>query len=334
MATEIESLLDYALQIGASEVIVTEGAPAAVRLAGKVGAIPEAPVVEFGSLRTFLGSMDGESGTIMGGPWCGSRWRVRYCRAALGNTAVFRPVLDECPDFSALGAPDAMANLLGLSSGLVVFGGPACSGKTTTATAYVSALCQSGIIRASLLNPKEELKVKRGDCLVLEDSRGSILDKIEQALRSGTDLIWLGDFEGLSLIPILKAAEAGALVVLNVSAGNTVGVLEALLASVDSSDRLLARNMLASVLKATVVQRLIPAAEGNGAVPAWEIMFGTQNVASRIRNGEHYTLPSIIAASASDGMLLMDDCLSGLVGAGYITQEDAAKYAANPARVG
>lgn len=334
MATEIESLLDYALQIGASEVVVTEGAPAAVRLAGKVCAIPDAPVVEFGALRDFLGSMDGESGLVIGGPWCNSRWRVRYFRAALGNAAVFRPVLEECPDFSALGAPEMMNDLLGLSSGLVVFGGPACCGKTTTATAYVSALCQSKILRASLLNSKEELKVKAGDSLVLEDTNGSIQDKIDQALRSGTDLIWLGDFEGISLIPVLQAAEAGALVVINVSAGNTVGVLEALLSSEESGDRNLARNMLASVLKAVVVQRLIPAAEGNGAVPAWEIMYGTQNVASRIRNGEQYTLPSIIAASASDGMLLMDDCLAELAKAGYILPEDAAKYVANPARLG
>lgn len=69
MATEIDSLLDYALQVGASEVIVTEGAPAAVRLAGKVCAIPDAPATEFGTLRKFLGSMDGESGMILGGPW-------------------------------------------------------------------------------------------------------------------------------------------------------------------------------------------------------------------------------------------------------------------------
>jgi len=334
MATEIESLLDYALQVGASEVVVTEGAPAAVRLAGKVCTIPDAPAVEFGTLRNFLGSMDGESGTILGGPWCNSRWRVRYCRAALGNTAVFRPLLEECPDFSALGVPEMLNSMLGLSSGLVVFGGPACSGKTTTATAYVSALCQSKILRVSLLNQKEELKVKRGESLVLDDSRGDVQSKIAQALRSGTDLIWLGDFEGLSLIPILKAAEAGALVVLTVSAGNTVGVLEALLSSEAPEKRGLARNMLASVLKSVVVQRLVPAAEGNGSIPAWEILYGTQNVASRIRNGEHYTLPSIIAASAADGMLLMDDCLAELVKAGYVTQEEAAKYAANPVRMG
>lgn len=333
MATEIESLLDYTLQIGASELILTEGATSAVRLAGKVCAIPDAPAVEIGTLRNFLGSvMDGEDGMILGGPWCGSKWRVRYCRAALGNAAVFRPVLEECPDFSSLGAPETLQNLVGLSSGLVVFSGPACSGKTTSATAFVSAVCQSKIARVSLLNANEEIGVKSGDSLVLKDSRGDVPSKIDQALRSGSDLIWVGDFEGLSLIPILQAAESGALVVMTVTAGNSVGALDALLSAETPANRDLARNMLASVLKAVVVQRLLPGAEG--AVPAWEILYGTQNVSSHIRSGEHYALPSIIAASASEGMQLMNDSIASLVNAGYVTQEDAAKYATNPTRMG
>ncbi|WP_295040106.1 ATPase, T2SS/T4P/T4SS family [uncultured Fibrobacter sp.] len=332
MATEIESLLEYTLNVGASELVVTEGASSAVRLAGKVCAIPDAPAVEPGALRNFLGSMEGESGTLMGGPWCGSRFRVRYNRTALGNSATFRPVLDECPDFSALGAPPSLANVLGFRSGLVVFAGPACSGKTTTATAYVSALCQSGILRVSLLDKDAEMPVKRGESLILENTTGTVPEKMEQALRSGIDLIWLGNFEGLSLIPVLRAAEAGALVVLTVTAGNAVGALDALLSSETLENRDVARNMLASVLKAVVVQRLLPGAQG--AVPAWEILYGSQNVASKIRSGEHYTLPSIIAASASEGMILMDDCLAELENSGFVAQEDVARYASNPARMG
>ena len=331
MATEIESLLEYTLNVGASELVITEGAASAVRLAGKVCAIPDAPAVETGSLRNFLNSMDGESGTVMG-TWCGSKWRVRYNRTALGSSAIFRPVLDECPDFSALGVPESMMNLLGIRSGLIVFSGPACSGKTTTATAYVSALCQSGIMRVSLLDQDAEMPVKQGDSLVLENSTGSIPEKMEQALRSGIDLIWLGNFEGQSLIPVLRAAESGALVVLTVTAGNAVGALDALLSSEPLENRDMACNMLASVLKAVVVQRLLPGAQG--VVPAWEVLYGTQNVASKIRSGEYYTLPSIIAASASEGMRLMDDCLAELVKAGYVSQEDAVRVISNPARLG
>lgn len=333
MATEIESLLEYTLNVGASELIISEGALSAVRLYGNVCAIPDAPAVEPGSLRALVGAMDGESGSIIAGPWSGSRWRVRYNRAALGNSAVFRPLLEECPDFSSLGAPPTMESLLGLNSGLVVFAGPACSGKTTTASAYVSALCQSAILRVSNLASAEELPIKTGESLLLKDASGSVEDKLIQGLRSGTDLFWMGDFEGLSLIPILEAAEAGALVVLTVTAGNTVGALEALLSGVPDEKRDLARNMLASVLKAVVVERLLPGAENN-SVAAWEVLFGSQNVASRIRAGELFTLPSVISASTSEGMLLMDDCLASLVQSGYVAKEEAGKYVSNLAALG
>lgn len=332
MATEIESLLEYALNVGASELIVTEGAPSAVRLSGKVCSIPDAPAVEVGSLREILTSMDGESGTVMGS-WCGSKWRVRYFRAALGNAAVFRPVLGECPEFASIGAPESINALLGFNSGLVVFAGPACSGKTTTATSYLSALCQSKILRVSFLNGEKEIPVKCDPCLVLKDDSGDVEQKVEQALRSGTDVIWLGDFDGRALIPVLHAAEAGALVVLNVTAGNSVGVIDALISAVPNESRALVRNLLASVLKAIVVQRLLPSTQG-GSTAAWEVLFGTQNVAAKIRNGEHFTLPSILAASAADGMMLMDDCIIQLVNAGYVSSEDASRYVANPALLG
>ncbi|WP_407443659.1 ATPase, T2SS/T4P/T4SS family [Fibrobacter sp.] len=335
MATEIESLLEYVLNIGGSELIVAEGSLSAVRLSGKVCGIPDAPEIKLGALRDFLGAVDGESGTIVGGPWANTKWRVRYFREAHGNSAVFRPLLSECPQFGDLGAPQSLRNLLGVNSGLVVFAGPACSGKTTTATAYVSALCESGVLRASLLDEAREYPVKIGNSLVFENSVGTVPSKMEQALRSGCDLFWMGDFDSENLMPMLRAANAGSLVVCTITAGNSVGAIDALLAAVPSESRALARTMLASALKAIVVQRLLPsAAEGNPAVSTWEILFNSQNAATFIRSGEYFKLPSVIAASAADGMLLMDDCLAELIRSGFVTREEAERYASNVARLG
>ncbi len=335
MATEIESLLDYVLNIGGSELIVTEGAPSAVRLAGKVCSIPDAPAVGPGALREFLTSIEGETGSIIGGPWAGSKWRVRYFREALGNSAVFRPLMAECPSFADLGEPPVLENLLGMSSGLVVFAGPACSGKTTSATAYVSALCESRILRACFLDSAEEIPVRAGESLVAQNSSGTTSEKMEHALRCGCDLFWMGDFNAENLLPMLRAAESGSLVVCTVTAGNSVGVLDALLSNVSPEDRTLARTMLAATLKSVIVQRLLPPAqEGVAAVPAWEILFNTQSVASLIRSGDNFKIPSVIATSANEGMMLMDDCLAELTRSGYVSREEAGRYVANPARLG
>jgi twitching motility protein PilT len=184
------------------------------------------------------------------------------------------------------------------------------------------------------LDEGHELPVKTGESLKLVNTVGSTSEKLEQGLRSGTDLFWLGDFDGSSLISILRAAESGALVVLNVTAGNAVGVIDALLSGVSPENRDLVRTMLAASLKAVVVQRLLPAAaEGGGAVSAWEILFNTQNVAAHIRSGEQFKLTSVMASSSSEGMLLMDDCLAELVRSNYVTAEEAGRYVSNPARL-
>ena len=334
MASEIESLLEYALNIGASDLIVTEGAPSAVRFAGRVCAIPESTALPFGSLLEFLGSLDGESGTFIGGPWKDSKWRVKYFREALGNAAIFRPLMPECPDIGSLGMPPSLDNLLGLNSGLVVFGGPVCSGKTVSAISYVSAMCSSGMLRFCNLDDGHELPVKTGESLMLANTVGSISEKLEQGLRSGTDIFWVGDFDPSTLVSLLRAADAGALVVVNVTAGNAVGVVDTLLSAATSENRDLVRTMLAAALKAVVIQRLLPAStEGSGAVPAWEILYNSQNVAAHIRSGDLFKLPSIMAASASEGMLLMDDSISELVRTGYVTAEEAGRYVSNPARL-
>ena len=184
MATEIEALLEYGLNIGASEVIISEGGTSAVRLAGKVCTIPDAPSIEPGTIAGFLGHLDGESGSMIGGPWVNSRWRVRYFREARGNSGVFRPILDQCPDFSMLGVPETMNNLLGLSSGLIVFGGPACSGKTTTASAYVRTLCSCKMLRTSIINDQEEIPIDGGESLILKDSTGSVAEKMDQVAET------------------------------------------------------------------------------------------------------------------------------------------------------
>ena len=53
--------------------------------------IQDAPVIPFGSLDSFVKSLDGESGVLCGGPWCGANWRVRYSREAFENWQALDP---------------------------------------------------------------------------------------------------------------------------------------------------------------------------------------------------------------------------------------------------
>ena len=331
---EMESFLDYALQVGASDLILAEGCVPAVRLLKQVRAIPEAPRLEYGDLEQLTGVLAGESGCFRGGPWCGREWRVRYSREAFGKMGCFHPIAAECPDFTSMGAPPSVMSLLGLGAGLVVFAGNVGSGKTTTASAYVSSLCQQRLCRVRFLDPVPEYSLKTGESIVhYRRTKVSLDQELVQGLSSGTDLFWLGDISRGSLLPMLRATEAGSLVVGCMTAGNAVGVLDFLLAGENLEREALSRTLLASNLKAIVSQHLFPALSGKGVVCAWEVLYNNQMVSSLIRSGEHYKIPQMIRSSASEGMLSLDDSLAILVRDHLLSKEEARKYALDDSRL-
>ncbi|HPW94417.1 MAG TPA: ATPase, T2SS/T4P/T4SS family [Fibrobacteraceae bacterium] len=334
MSSPIEDCLEYALNARASELIIVEGLSPAVRLNDKVCMIQDAPVIPFGSLDSFVKSLDGESGVLCGGPWCGANWRVRYSREAFGKLASFRPMMPECPHFSELGVPDVMMNLLGVSSGLVLFAGPPCSGKTTTASSYVAAMCQNRMLRGVFLDSVEEFNIPTGDSLVIKSKSKDITKELKQGLLAGTDLFWLGDIDDEHIIPALRAAEAGAIVVGCFNAGNSVGALDAMVCFESSKEMKIAKSLLASNLKALVIQHLIPSVDNSQMVSAWELIYNNQNISNLIRNGEHFKLPPIVAASTTEGMVSMDHSLLALLQAGVISKKDALKYAFDPSKIG
>jgi twitching motility protein PilT len=333
MKSPIEKCLSYTLEAGASELIIVEGFTPAVRLFDEVRLIEDAPIIYFGTLDAFLKKLDAESGVFTAGPWDDVYWRVRYSRGAFGKQASFRPILSKCPSFEELGAPQALTSLLEVSSGLILFAGTPCSGKTTSASSYVSALCKNRVLRAIFLDPVGEMEIPTGDTLLMQAKSEDISKTLKQGLLAGTDLFWLGDLKQENIIDALRAAGAGAIVVATFTAGNSMGVLDALVSFESVSDMQMARSLLSTNLKAIVMQHLIPAIDFSQMFAAWELIYNTQNISSLIRSGEHFKLPSLIASASAEGMLSIDMSLKELVESQCITKENALKLAFDPSKI-
>lgn len=287
MANSLDSVLEYALQVGAVDLILAEGFRPALRIAGRVRSIPNAEPLAFGDLERFLGPLVGESGSFRGGPWAKTEWRVRYSREAFGKAVVLRPVGLDSPELSTLAFPGEAMSLLGSESGLILFAGPMISGKTTTASAFVSELCSRRTLRASFLDMLPEYRLRTGDCLVQRKrSKVSQKDEILQGIRSGTDLFWLGDLDDSALLPSLRASASGALVVSTITAGSVRDVL-AYLSSADLDEsKKQVRAMLAANLRAVVFQRLVLSRDGKSLAPAWDVLSVDSSVAQLVASGE------------------------------------------------
>jgi twitching motility protein PilT len=85
------------------------------------------------------------------------------------------------------------------------------------------------------------------------------------------------------------------------------------------------------VLKAVISQRLVPRADGQGRVPAVEVLVATETVRTCIEDKDKTKgLKDVIAAGTSQyGMQTFDQSLYFLLQSGLITVEEALKRATN-----
>jgi twitching motility protein PilT len=92
------------------------------------------------------------------------------------------------------------------------------------------------------------------------------------------------------------------------------------------------RLQLASILKAIISMRLIPRMDGQGRVPAVEVMITTPYIAECISDREKTIhIKDAVAAGVSQyGMQTFDQSIYQLYRDGYISFEQGMKYSSNP----
>ena len=87
------------------------------------------------------------------------------------------------------------------------------------------------------------------------------------------------------------------------------------------------RVQLAMVLEGVISQSLLPTANGQGRVAAFEVMLASPAIRSLIREAKTHQIQSTIQTSRQLGMITMDDALYDLFSSGTITREMAMTYA-------
>ena len=327
MSGQIEQILKYALDAGASDIILAENKKPCIRLNGNVGALAEAPEISKEDLDSFFSSFSLSSEKTIIGPLLGSRFRVFFTRSASGKVFILRPLLPAIPDFGSINAPESVQNLLSLVSGLLLFAGKPSSGKTIASMSFIEAYCKQNLKRLAIFDESEEYEFSLNETLLI---RASLKENPEEIvspiLASGIDVFYFGNLKKEHFALALKAASSGALVVGTVQANSSVAVLSQFL------NENVSRILLASTLSSIVVEHLLPSSDNTALVPAWEVLYNNPNIAAQIRNGDLYKIPQLIHMGKQEGMLSLDDSLMQLVQASYITKEEACRIASEPAK--
>jgi twitching motility protein PilT len=265
------------------------------------------------------------------------RFRVNLFqqRGTLGF--VFRAIPFEIPSLRDLMLPAVLEEVSLSPRGLILVTGVTGSGKSTTLAAMLRHLNDRRSVNIMTIEDPIEFLHRDNQSLISQREVGtdtlSFNEALRHVLRQDPDVVMLGEIrDRISMETVLKASNTGHTVMSTLHTTDTSQTISRVISFFPPHQHAEIRGLLADSLRAIVSMRLIPRADGQGRVPAAEILLNTAAVSERIRKGEEvHTLRDLMAEGRTQyGMQTFDQSLMELYREGLITQEAALQYATNP----
>jgi twitching motility protein PilT len=264
------------------------------------------------------------------------RFRVNVLRQRGSVGLAIRWVASESVTFADLHLPDIVQQLAESRRGLVLVTGPTGAGKTTTIASMIGFINRTR--RAHIVTIEDPIEVVHTDIMSVVRQREVGLDTesyavgLRQVLRQDPDVIFIGEIrDGDSAISAIQAAQTGHLVFSTMHTIDAAETVDRILDLFPSRDQQQVRTSLAGALRGIVSQRLLERLDGQGRIPAVEVLISNGRVRDRILDPDAGSdLGEVIAESDYDGMQTFDQDLLRLVSEGLVSQQDASAVAANP----
>ena len=161
---------------------------------------------------------------------------------------------------------------------------------------------------------------------------GSFADALRRVLRQDPDVIMIGEIRDLvTMETALSAAETGHLVLSTMHTLDATETVNRAIGFFPLHQQQPVRAMLAGTLRGIISQRLVRTADGEGRVPAVEVLVTTGRARDMILNpDETGRITEIIREGDYYGMQTFDQALLAHVQAGRVKAEDALRAANRP----
>jgi twitching motility protein PilT len=263
------------------------------------------------------------------------RFRVNVFRQRGTISIVMRRIKSEIPSFEALHLPMAVDRFAKMFRGLILITGTTGSGKSTTLAAIVDQINRNR--KAHIITIEDPIEYTHKDRLAVVNQREIHIDTetfssaLRAAMRQDPDVILVGEMRDLETFQAaISASETGHLVFSTVHTSNAMQTVDRIVDLFPTDQQSQVRSQLSMNLKAIMCQRLLPSADGEGRVPACEVMFNTPAVQKLIKENRLNKIPVAIQQGREDAMQSFNDSLYALVKAKLITLETAHEASDNP----
>jgi twitching motility protein PilU len=324
-----------------SDLFITVGAPPSIKVDGKMTPLTPQPLAATHTqvlVRSIMN--DRQAGEFDRTQECNfaislpgvCRFRVNAFVQRDSSGMVIRVINSEIPKFEDLRLPPILREIAMTKRGLVIFVGGTGSGKSTSLAAMVGYRNENSHGHIITIEDPVEYVHEHKSCIVTQREVGVDTDSydiaLKNTLRQAPDVILIGEIRDRSAMEhAIAFAETGHLCLSTLHANSTNQALDRIINFFPDERRAQLLMDLSLNLKAVISQRLLPIAQGEGRVPAVEIMINTPLMSDLIFKGNVHEMKTLIKKSNETGMQTFDQHLFELLESGFITYEDALRYA-------
>lgn len=345
MRQDIKSLLRLMVDRNASDIHITAGAPAQLRVDEKLvaadGVILSADdtrelvysMLSKAQIEKFEDILELDMAFSVDGL---GRFRVNVFKQRGTIASSIRIIPHDIWSFDKCGLPvDVTLDLCKRPKGLVLITGATGSGKSTSLASMLDWINQNRSCHIVTVEDPIEFIHSNKKAIVnqreINSDTYSFASALKHVLRQDPDVILIGELRDLETIEAaLVIAETGHLVFSTLHTSDCVQTINRIVDVFPSHQQEQIRTQLSFVLVGVLSQQLIPKAEGPGRVLAAEVLMTTPAIRSMIRDSKIHQVYSVMQTSKKDGMKTMNQALYELHQGKIITYEDAFDRTTDP----
>jgi twitching motility protein PilT len=328
---------------GGSDLLLIPGVPACIRHEGRVVNIESNPLtgeqienavlpaLTSHALRLYKEARITDSSYRVASL---GRFRINLHHERGRPAVAIRALPSKVPMLRDLHLPASVEALARLPRGLVLVGGPAGSGKTTTLAALVNEINRREARHILTIEDPIEYEHAHVRSVVEQVEIGidapDFPTALRAALRQAPDVLVVGEMRDPETMRIaVSAAETGHLVLSTLHTTDIASTVGRIADSFPPERQNTIRQEMAMALTAVLTQILLPSKTG-GRMPAAELLMLGYGAKQHIRRNALQHLHQEITITKKTGSFSLEESLVELVIQGHISREDALLYALHP----
>jgi len=340
---EIEGLLEEVIKRDATDLHLSAGRPAMLRVDGQLVALPGRKVFSGEDTKNLAISLLNEEQEkkfwenkdidLSFNHKDKARFRVNIYQASGNVAAAMRFIPTHIRTVEDLNLPPSLHQFTQVSQGFFLVVGPSGHGKSTALAAMVDEVNHTRQDHIITIEDPIEYLFAQDKCIIDQREVGDDVQDFHRGLRAmfreDADVVMIGEMRDPETIStVITAAETGHLIFSTLHTNTAAQTVDRIIDSFPSHQQNQIRSQLSATLLGILSRRLVPVVKG-GLINAVELLIVNSAVRNLIREGKAHQIDMVIETSSEEGMISLNRSLVDLVEKGLVTYENAETYSTN-----